>query len=72
MPCPAITRRSSNGGISAYPRSFAILADASIRAASVGATATSSAPTLLIRSVLTVGAFSGTTIAAGRRSRAAA
>ena len=69
--CPA--RRSRAGrrtaGSRRSPGRSRSSPDASIRAASVGATVTSSAPTPLIRSVLTGGAVSGTTIAAGMREQ---
>ena len=44
VPCPAITVRSSNGGISTYPCLAASSSVAATRAARVGATVTSSAP----------------------------
>ena len=72
VPCPAITSRSSNGATGWYPRTRAISLVAAILAASVGSTRISSAPVDAIASVLTAGAFSGTTIAARTpRSRAA-
>ena len=72
MPWPAITRRSSNGGIDTAPRWVAISRVAASRAARPGAETTISAPSSRMAATLTAGALSGTTTTAGIPSSAAA
>ena len=72
VPCPAITRRSSNGGIDTAPRCVAMSRVAASRAARLGAETTISAPSSRMAVTFTAGALSGTTTTAGIPSSAAA
>ncbi len=72
VPCPAMIRSSSKGGMMARPRSAAMASARSLRSSDAGPTTTISAPSAATRSRLTAGASSGmTTTALVPSSRAA-
>ena len=72
VPWPAITRRSSNGGMDTAPRCAARSRVAASRAARLGAEMTISAPSARMAATLTGAASSGTTTIEGMPSSAAA